>query len=408
VRLAAANGEEIWLAYGMNVHPGGDVESTEAALRSTVLPLRERLGVRGPFGVSLRFDGQSVARLAHDADVRQRLAGLLAENDLVPFTANGFVVGRFHGGRVKEEVYRPTWRERERVAYTLALADAMIALRGAGHVVSISTMPGSWRPWGEGERVARDCAAQLVACARRLREREEDTGTRVVLGLEAEPRCTIETTREMVEFFRGPLSEAFGRDRGALRHLGVTFDVCHMAVVHEDVAASLDLLRESRIPVVKVQASCAIVVADPRSPAAREALASFDEPTYLHQVGARDADGTRHVAVDLPEALRDEGGAWAGRAPWRVHFHVPVFREVSVPPLGTTRDDLDRVLARVAAGDVTPHLEIETYTWGVLPEAERRRGSGSDLVEALAREYEHVLGVLEAHGVRRVREEAAR
>ena len=61
-----------------------------------------------------------------------------------------------------------------------------------------------------------------------------------------------------------------------------------------------------------------------------------------------------------------------------------------------------RVLARVAQGGATRHLEVETYTWEALPEHERRAGSGFDLVEALARELEWVGGALERHGAHRV------
>jgi hypothetical protein len=396
-------GTPLWLAYGMNVHPGGDEDALERAIRTTVLPLRDRLGATGPFGVSLRFDGAAVDRLGADDARLVRLRGLLAGHGLVPFTANGFVVGTFHGGVLKDEVYRPSWRDRERVAYTNGLAGVMAALRGPGEVVSVSTLPGSYRGWEEGVRVREDCARNYVRTARHLEEIEKETGTRVLLAIEAEPRCTIETTAETVAFFQGPLAEALGRDSGALRHLGVCFDVCHQSVVHEDVVASLGLLRSARIPVFKLQASCALEVPDPRDPAAIRALGAFAEPTYLHQVGALEADGSLRVADDLARLLERPGDPLFGRRPWRVHFHVPVFRETSVPPLWTTRPDLDRALEHVARDGGVEHLEIETYTWDVLPDAERRAGSGSDLVDSLEREYRHVLSVLERSGVRRER-----
>jgi hypothetical protein len=406
MRLLTAAGTELWLAYGMNVHPGGTVASTEEAIRTTVLPLKARLRARGPFGVALRLGAEAVTGLAEDERECARLRGVLDDHRLVPFTANGFVAGSFHGRRLKDEVYRPSWHEAARVEYTLALAEVMAALRGSGHTVSISTAPGSWRAWEEGRRAAKDRAHNLVACARRLMALEERTGTRVLLGLEAEPRCTIETTRELLTFFQGPLRTAFGRDRLAARHLGACFDVCHHAVMHEDLEGSLALLEAAGVPVVKVQASSALEVPDPRDPAAMAALRSFAEPVYLHQVAARDPAGARHVAEDLPQVLGDAQGPWMDLRPWRVHFHVPVFRETLVPPLRTTQPDLRRVLALVAKGGVTEHLEIETYSFGVLPEAERTAGSGRDLVDALAREYEWVLSVLEGAGAKRAAGEA--
>jgi hypothetical protein len=394
VLVKTPNGAELWLAYGMNLHAGGGVEAVEDAIRGTVLPLRERLAVRGPFGVSLRFDGEGVRRLAEDDAARVRLRRLLQENALVPFTANGFVVGRFHGAGVKERVYAPTWREAQRVEYTRSLAETMAYLRGTGETVSISTMPGSWRLWESGPAVDRHCAQNLALCARHLRDLEHRTGTRVLLAVEPEPGCTLERTSEAVAFWRGPLAEALRGEASAARHLGLCLDVCHQAVLHEDLAESLDRLAAARVPVHKVQASCALHVDDPSDPAARAALAAFDEPVYLHQVGGPDRASGTLGAPDLRAALEDSRGEWTRRRPWRVHFHVPVFRDRAVPPLRTTRDDLDLVLRRVAEGGVTSHVEIETYTWDVLPEEERRAGSGFDLVEALAREYEHVLGVL--------------
>ena len=61
MRLATPAGSELWLAYCMNVHPGGTLATTEAAIEDTVLPLRERLGVRGPFDL-LPKRGRPVAK----------------------------------------------------------------------------------------------------------------------------------------------------------------------------------------------------------------------------------------------------------------------------------------------------------------------------------------------------------
>ena len=399
MRLTCANGDPLWLGYGMNVHPGGSPEVLEQAIERTVLPLRRRLGARGPFGIALRLDALGVRALESDAGRLRALRQLLVAHDLVPFTANGFVLGRFHGPGVKDAVYRPSWREAEREEYTLALAAVLAHLRGPGHVVSLSTAPGSWRGWGEERaRVDADCAARLVRAARRLRELEHVTGVRVLLGLEPEPGCTLQRVADAVAFFHGPLQQAFGRDSAARHHLGVCLDVCHQAVMFEDPRLGLDRLRAAGVPVVKVQASAALELADGSDVAGRAALARFVEPTWLHQTTTPDERGEVHLLEDLPAALGSAAAPWLARRPWRTHFHVPVFRALSVPPLKTTQGELDRVLARVAQGGATRHLEVETYTWEGLPEDERNAGSGFDLGEALAKELEYVLAVLARHG----------
>ena len=398
MRLRTRSGDDLWIAYGMNVHPGGSLDSMERAIAKTVLPLRERLRFDGPFGIALRLDREGV-RVLRDDDARRGLfRGVLAGGDLVPFTANAFVMGEFHGPGVKESVYRPTWHDRERLDFTLEYAEAMASLAGPGKRVSLSTVPGSFKLFDEGPRAVHDMAVALATAARRLRGLEDTTGTRVVLGLEPEPLCTLETVEEVIGFFRGPLRAAFGRDRAPAHHLGVCYDVCHQAVEGEDPVDALARLRQAGIPIVKVQASSALEIADPADPRAREALARFSEPRWLHQVVCDTGAGGRQRVADLPLALEGpDAAAWAASGrPWRVHFHVPVHREEAVPPLRTTRADLERALVAVAEGGVTEHLEIETYTWEALP-AEARADT---LVESLAREIEWVLSVLTAAGCR--------
>jgi sugar phosphate isomerase/epimerase len=396
MRLVTPSGRELWLAYGMNVHEGGTGEAVERAVDATVLPLRERLRASGPFGISLRLDLPGARALRDDDDARRRLRDRLASEALVPFTANGFVAGDFHALGAKAEVYRPGWHEAEREEYTLALAEVMAALRGPGSTVSISTSPVSFKPFLEPPDVVDRGARRLAVVARRLRAIEDSTSTRVLLGLEPEPLCTIETVDEAVAFFRGPLRHALGGDAGAARHLGICYDVCHQAVEGEDPVDGLGRLAAEGIPVVKVQASCALEVGDPSDPGLRAALARFEDPRWLHQVVVQRPGGAR--VADLNEALAVRGEAWPGRDPWRVHFHVPVHRDRLDGGLATTQRVLDAALARVARGDVTEHVEIETYTWASLADADR---AGATLVESIAREYEHVLGVLESNGARR-------
>lgn len=404
MRLRARDGSELWLAYCMNVHPGGTVAATLDAIETTVLPLRERLRHVGPFGLGLRFseagleDKESVWRAV------RRLQSACLEQDLVPFTGNAFVLGDFHGRPVKEGVYAPPWSDPLRLAYTNRFANTLGLLgSGSAHApgaLSLSTAPLTWRAWDPERMSEEDAARALAACAERLRSVSEMTVAPLRLALEPEPGCAIQTVEEAIAFFQGPLAEALADYAPEARdHVGLCYDVCHQAVVHEDPDAGLDALAAAGIRIVKVQASCALELDDPEDEAARAALAAFDEPVYLHQVGARDAEGGLHVAADLPAALADP--AWRALRPWRVHFHVPVFRERAASALRTTRPFLERVLTRVAAGGVTDHLEIETYTWDVLPAVEREDGAGSDLVEALAKEYESVLATLEAHGARR-------
>jgi hypothetical protein len=225
----------------------------------------------------------------------------------------------------------------------------------------------------------------------------------ISLALEPEPCCHLETVAETVTFFEdhlfaAPAVAAFRRLTGlgkgdseaALRrHLGVCFDACHMAVEFEDPAAGLAALRRADIRVGKVQVSAGLRVRlDPRDRTVVDALRPFAEGVYLHQVVERRDDGLRRY-LDLPEALEAAARDGAGPREWRIHFHVPLFRE-ELGPFASTQDYLKGVVALLRREAHSPHLEVETYTWDVLPEAFRRE----DIAAAVARELQWVLGEL--------------
>jgi hypothetical protein len=194
----------------------------------------------------------------------------------------------------------------------------------------------------------------------------------------------------------------------ARRHLGVCFDACHAAVEFESpdtVLARFDR-SESDAGLGKIQFTSALSVLDARNnEAGRRALFALDEPRYLHQVRGQ-ASHAVAAARDLPDlvrAWRDESSAWHKCDEWRCHFHVPVdVQKLADVGLSTTRDYADEAL-RLALDHPDEwrkpelHVEIETYTWDVLPRA--ARGAG-ELVDGLEREYRHVIAQLEKAGWR--------
>ena len=396
MRLAGGLGE---LTYCLNVHPTETWEELRAAIEGPAARVKAALAPDAPFALGLRVSAAALAALREPA-ARAGLKRLLDERGFRAVTVNGFPYGRFHGARVKEEVYRPDWREEARLAYTCELADLMAEIapddmRGGGEAVSLSTVPGCFAANAAGAEAA--MADRMLRAAAHCVALERRTGTAVALAIEPEPACFLETTDEAVAFFRDHLlSEAAARRlaelaglspaeaRAALpRHLGLCWDVCHAAVEFEDPAESLRALREAAIPVHKLQLSAALSA--PRvTPEVRDALAAFDEPVYLHQVVSRDRSGLRR-ADDLGPALAR--GAEADGEEWRVHFHVPVFLS-DLGAFESTQGVLAEVLAIHRREPVSPHLEVETYTWDVLPEPLRAEAGGIE--EAIARELRWV------------------
>lgn len=386
------------LTYCLNVHPGETGEACFAAIREKATAVRDRVAPGRRFGLGLRLGAHAARQLAR-RHAFSALRDFLDAQNLYVFTINGFPHGSFHGRPVKEDVYRPDWQDPERLAYTRLLADLLAALLPAGVAGSISTVPLSFKAWIRGPAQVDAMIAHLVEVVAHLDDIQAATGKDLHVGLEPEPACVLETTEETVRFFRDRvwtlgttlLVDKRGVSRADAeaslrRRLGVCLDTCHVALQFEDPAEAWDRYLAEGIRLSKVQLSAALACGAGAKPLA--ALAPFEEPTYLHQAHARGGRGTLRRWTDLPEARRDL--AARGEADEvRVHFHVPLHWAGS-NGLGTTRDTLtDAFFARLGTGG-TEHLEIETYTFDVLPPELR----GGDVVASIAREYQWALARL--------------
>ena len=370
------------LGYCTNVHPGRSVAEVEAGLDRYTVPVRDRLG--RPLAAGLWLARPVVDELLTTPDGVSRLAAGLVDRGLTCYTLNAFPYGDFHAARVKEKVYLPDWAHPDRLTYTVACAAVLAALLPDEVDGSISTLPLGFKGFDHPPEFLDIAARELVNCAKLLARLRHDTGRVVRLAIEPEPFCQLETTAETVAFFER-LWAAAGPDEGAVReHIGVCYDVCHQAVEFEDAGAAVRALDRAGVRINKVQISCAIQIDHPTDNLpARESLRQYVEPRYLHQTFARLPDGRLAQAEDLTEALLAAPPAdFLAAECWRIHFHVPV-DATRLGALGTTRAAVADALAAVAGLTYAPHLEVETYTWEVLP------GAGpADLVEGLQRELD--------------------
>jgi sugar phosphate isomerase/epimerase len=389
------------LTYCTNIHPGEVLGDVEELLRTFVPDVKRRVSPDAPFGVGLRLAARAATELEAPGAL-ERVRSLLGESGLYVFTLNGFPYGAFHGTRVKERVYDPDWRTDERVRYTASLAHALAALLPEGMDGSISTVPGCFGPPARTPGAPAEMARKLVSVAATLVTIERTTGKRLVLALEPEPACFLETTADAVAFFENELFGAAslaalaedtgldvaGAERALRRHVGVCLDACHASVEFERPRDALAALDAAGIAVPKLQLSAGLRVA-PADAAALQALRAFEDDVYLHQTVAKERDGSLVRFLDLDEALATAGDP-ARAAPFselRVHFHVPIF-EPSLAPFSSTHDDLAELLRGAPA--LPPHLEVETYTFGVLPERYRTLS----VTDAIARELEWALARL--------------
>jgi sugar phosphate isomerase/epimerase len=380
------------LTYCANVHPGETFDEVRRVISYSVNGVRERRRIAS-MGTGLWLSQSVAAELREISRQGLEFIDLLNRCRLELFTLNGFPYGGFHSISLKERVYLPAWTEPARYDYTLDLAQLLAAcLPEWQSEATISTVPLGYRyGWTiEQTRKAADTLCRLAAALERL---HEVSGKRIRVCLEMEPDAALESTDEAIVFFQRDLPEAAQRARlepELIReYLGVCLDVCHQAVMFEDVAASLARLRNAGIEIGKIQLSSALEVIDPSDPEVRQVLQGFAEPRYLHQVRSQLGDGRVIGARDLPIVLNDS--AWATHAPWRIHFHVPLqISGFGNGALGTTRDQIGKVFDFLRnTSDSKPHLEIETYTWHVLPE-ELRPQTEDGLLTSLVQEIQWV------------------
>lgn len=369
------------LGYCTNVHPGRTVAEVLAGLDRYTLPVRERVG--RPVAAGLWLAQPVVEELMFEVpNGVEVFVAELAARDLPVYTLNAFPYGDFHAERVKEHVYRPDWSTAERQSYTEHCAAILAALVPEDGEGSISTLPLGFKGFDHPPDFLDRCARRLIGCALSLADYRVGTGRVIRLAIEPEPCCLLETTAETVAFFRRLWELAGDAEQTVREHVGVCYDVCHQAVEFEDAGEAVRALDAAGVRINKVQVSCAVQFDRPgENPAGVEALRRYVEPRYLHQTFARYADGTVRRAVDLSDAVLADPDMLAADV-WRVHFHVPVDAD-RLGPLGTTKPAVGEALAAVAGLSYAPHLEVETYTWEVLP------GAG-DLADGLARELEAV------------------
>ncbi len=368
------------LTYCTNIHAGETWPEVLAGLETHLPAIKAAVVPEAPLGVGLRLSATAAEALDEPAAFAAFREFLEAGGYYV-FTINGFPYGTFHGQPVKEGAYRPDWSDPARLAYSNRLADLLARLLPEGLTGSVSTVPGTFKPWIAGEATIAAIVHNLVEHAAHLVALEARGGKRIVLALEPEPYCLLETIAETVEFFQTrlfgeqavrQLAARSGLNGAAAeaalrRHLGVCYDVCHAAVEFEDPRTSIAALRTAGIEIAKVQLSSALRIPDLDSAATRR-LRPFDEPVYLHQVVARGGNGALERFLDLPEALARAEENFGKE--WRIHFHVPIFLE-QLEAFSTTQDFLREVLALHREDPVTEQLEVETYTWDVLPPAQR-------------------------------------
>lgn len=380
------------VTYCTNIHPGADWQATFDSLKEFVPGIKKRVAKSNKFGLGLRLSNVASAELNEQNNLAE-FKEWLASNDLYVFTMNGFPYGNFHNERVKDMVHAPDWTTQDRLTYTQRLFEQLAYLLPDGMTGGISTSPISYKHWYASEELQHNAfvkgAENLTQIILQLHELEKRTGKHLHLDIEPEPDGFMENSDEVLGFFKehllpvavpilkDTLGDVLDVEELIYRYITVCYDVCHFSLAYEEPVETFEKFAEAGIKIGKIQVSAALKIISDGSDNKQiwEALAVFNEPTYLHQVTEK-KDGKVVTYNDLPIVLENKFDFEELRA----HFHVPIFLE-EFGCLFSTQDHILKVIDILKNNNVSEHLEIETYTWDVLPKELKK-----DISESIIRE----------------------
>ncbi|MEX2233219.1 MAG: metabolite traffic protein EboE [Cyclobacteriaceae bacterium] len=395
------------LTYCTNIHAGESWNDHFAALKENIPLVKKQLSPDRPFGIGLRLSHLASMELGKK-ETLEDFKAWLEKYQCYVFVLNGFPYGGFHHTKVKDQVHAPDWTTQDRVLYTIQLFYILSALLPKGMDGGVSTSPLSYKHWHPSIKKERlqifDTATEnVLKVVEDLIRIRKATGQAMHLDIEPEPDGLIGNGPEFISWYLHQLvpqgieylKKYSGYDEktaiAAIKdHVQICYDICHFAVGFEDHSAVIRELELQGIKVGRIQISAALKADMAPNPADRgkviEAFKQFNESTYLHQVVARLEDKSFKRYPDLPEALQDANNSLTRE--WRSHFHVPLFIE-DYGALQSTQIDIEKVLAIQKQKPFSKFMEVETYTWEVLPDQLRL-----PIRESIVREIKWVEQVL--------------
>ena len=382
----------IHLAYCTNIHRGRDWVETFNSLKENVLRVRDKVSPNKPYAIGLRLGDLSSRQLCQP-DKLEDFKLWLMENNCYVFTINGFPYGEFHGIRVKEDVYSPDWTTDERVEYTKRLFLILSEIAPSDSGGSVSTVPCSYKEFITSNDQVIKMRENLWKVIDYINDLSERSGKDLHLGLEPEPLCYLETSDEMIKFYHEMKSHR-PDDTTLSRRLGVNYDTCHLAVEYEEAVEAIEALVSEGIRISKFHFSSAMKVSP--TPKVIQGLAPYSDDIYFHQVIARTINGGFRSYRDLSDAIdQSNNGQVKDEAEWRIHYHLPLHC-LPTELFDTTIDQLLKVIEYLGQKPaVCSHIEMETYTWEVLPKNMRQR----DVIDQIVDEYNWTLKKLADQGI---------
>ncbi|MEW6983609.1 metabolite traffic protein EboE [Colwelliaceae bacterium 6471] len=347
------------IVYCSNVHPYSTLDGLREQLIKHVLPIKQKRNLNS-MALGLWLNQALVNEILANPEKMLTLTKLFEQEKLIILTLNAFPQETFHAEQVKANVYLPDWSDNARFNYTKQLVKIICQYSSLfNNEVSISTVPLGYKRGWCADKHAIACN-HLSSLSKLLAEVKKSAAKHVTVCLEMEPDCVLESSQEMVAFFQNDLMIA--KYPEIRRHLGVCFDICHQAVMHENINDSLTLFEKSGITIGKIQVSNALQFNNSDRHVVLTELEPYMHSPYLHQIKTQLHNrilSTDDLSPLTLTRLTEQGVS-------RVHFHVPINRQKLTDTITTTQKSILATLDYLELAKIKPNLEVETYTWALI------------------------------------------
>ncbi|BDD06544.1 metabolite traffic protein EboE [Aureibacter tunicatorum] len=392
------------LTYCTNMHPGETWQETFEELKNNLPYVKQSVSPHQPFGIGLRLSHQASLDILA-GDHLSKFKHWLYENDLYVFTINGFPYGKFHFETVKDKVHLPDWTTIERLEYTERLSSILAHMLPENMEGGISTSPISYVHWHNSVEnrisVKKTAAKQFAQLVIYLHKLEKATGKCIHIDIEPEPDGMLENSTDFISFFNEFLLtfglEVIAQELNIEKHIAeqhirryirLCYDICHFSLAYESPTKVVQSMKDHQLKIGKIQISSALKFSNKSNENHSTVISQFkhyDEPIYLHQTVIKQENKITKYS-DLGLALSQFDNDKIEEI--KTHFHVPIFTE-DYGLLSSTQEDIIDALKLWKKEPYADHLEVETYTWQVLPQSMQM-----SIQEGITKELKWVLNQL--------------
>nr|AOW70734.1 hypothetical protein [Monodopsis sp. MarTras21] len=398
--MKLGNYKQFDLTYCSNIYSGDTWEDIFKKLKKNIPKLKTKISPNKAFGIGLRLSNSAAIELLKNNSLII-FQEWLNDNGCYVATINGFVYGDFYNTNVKDKVYQPDWTTIERANFNFKLIEILCKLCPAGGEIGFSTSPLAYKFSlnKENPNSSNDLIIYyLFILIKKLLQISEKEGKTIHIDFEPEADCLLENICDITHFFEkilfiklalklvDELNISLKKAKTYIvQHIRVCYDICHQAVQFEDHIKNFELLNHYGIKIGKIQLSSALEIKVQNNTLKNliKDLNKFKDKLYLHQVVIKKFDGSIKKYRDLPEALNNFNEL--NESFWRIHYHLPIFVK-NYNNLLTTNNEIQTVIKFLIYSSITSCLEIETYTWEILPEELKL-----DLTLSIIKEYEWVI-----------------